>query len=506
METLNILRSEFIERAIYIKGAPYSFKDREYLKPIVDAHVPQIVFRAGRQTEKSTIIAAIIVADSCVLPHFKTLYVTLSGKQVSDFSNDKLHPMLTYSPVIYHNFYTGSRGDIIKRVTDKSLMNGSHIFLRSAYRTAETIRGISADRVAIDECQSILTENLIVIQECASRSAYKWFIYAGTGRTNDNPLEYFWNRSNQCEWLIKCSSCGYYNYQDEKILRPEFLACIKCDSVLDVRNGLWVAFAAQNTNFYGFRITQYMLSGQSYSELYQKLSVYGIGKFYNEVLGLPFEKALRPLSAEDLVRNCEPRHNEISAMPIEYLTVAGIDWGTGMQSYTVISCGYWNGQELIVTYAKRFHGTDPQADLEEIQSILYRTKSNFVLADWGFGHLNNELLTKYLRSQNKTFAPVMYVEGAKEEYIWDGTKYKVNRTHSLSELFNAIKKNKIKFPNSAEFQTFLNDILNIFIDYRESKTQTVMFYNHSPDKPDDFAHALNLMYIAVKLFTRVPLI
>lgn len=499
---LTFLRSAFIEQTVYIKGQPYSFADREYLRAIVDADASRILIRAGRQTEKSTMIASIMVADCCVIPHFKALYVTLSGKQVSDFSNDKLHPILTFSPVIYNNYYTGGRGDIIKRVTDKSLSNGSHIFLRSAYRTAETIRGISADRIAIDEFQSILTDNVYVIQECAARSKYRWFIYSGTGRTTDNPLEYYWQRTNQCEWLIKCSHCGHYNYQDEKILRPEFLACVKCDSVLDIRNGIWVEFAPSSTDFYGFRITQYMLPGQNITELYEKLQVYGLARFYNEVLGLPYDLASRPIRHEELLRNCEPRHNEIAVMPQEHIPIAAIDWGTGLASFTVIGCGYWDGEKLRVVYAKRFYGTDPAQDLEEIKAIIYRTGAQLIVADWGFGHLNNDLLAKHLRAEGRVFAPVMYVEGAQEAYKWDGYKYKVNRTQSMSEMFNMLKKDKVKFPSNNEFASFLTDIMNIYIDYRESATRSTMFYNHAPDKPDDFAHVLNLMLIAVRIFGR----
>jgi len=485
-----------------IKGAPYNLKDRKYVEAIYDYPARELVLKAGRQSEKSSIIACKAIAEMCMIPFFRVLYVTLSGKQVSDFSNDKVHNVLMYSPFIRKHYYSGSKGDLIKRITDKSLSNGSHIAMRSAFRTAETIRGFSADEVIFDETQSLLTDNILIIKECISRSKYQWTVYAGTARTSDNPIEYYWQRSTQFEWLIKCEVCGHYNYQDETILRPHNLACTKCNSNIDVRNGIWVARNKDATDVAGFRLTQYMLSGVDYSKLWEKFQTYPITQFRNEVLALPSDAAMRPVTVDELIACCNPdRRNEVVELPMEGFTIAGIDWGTGTQSFTVLVVATIEGEKVNVRFAKRFPAGDPLKDLEEIINILTLMHVKVVMPDWGFGFIANEELARKLRDLNVFVAPVYYTAGSVEVPKWDGTKYKVNRTTSLAQMFSAIKKREIEFFNWNEFQTYGNDILHIYIDERHGIGRQEIFYNHSPDKPDDFAHALNYILIGKLLFS-----
>lgn len=503
VHTKGILRSQFIDNFVYIKGKKFSFPERKYLLPVVDSPYKTIVIKAGRQTEKSTLLAAIATAEMCLIPFFSVLYVTLSGQQISDFSNDKLHNILQYSPLIHNRFYAASKGTVIKRIRDKSLLNGAHIAMRSAFRNAETIRGISADRLIVDECQSILPENIIIAQECISRSRYKFSAFTGTAKTDDNPMEYYWGKSTQCEWMIKCTHCGFYNYQDEKILARDHLRCTKCDSMIDVNNGIWVPLTnSPDVEIAGYRLTQYMLYGVNYRELYAKLQEYPIAKFYNEVLGLPYSQAVRPIDVHELIKLCDSRRkNEAVRLDDSTLNIMGVDWGSGTRSYTVAVVGSMEGDKIHIRFAKRFAGTDPLGDLEELAKIAIKMNVHGVFTDWGFGFIANEELRAKLREYNIQVAPVYYAEGSVERVRWDGTKYKVHRTKTLSRLFEKLKQGKFSFFSWAEFETFAKDILNVIIDHREGIGRQEMYYTHSPDRPDDFLHALNYVHIGMMLST-----
>ena len=53
-----LLRSEFVERVFFTdSGTTFSFKEREYLKPIYNEQRRYLVLLASRQAEKSTYIA-----------------------------------------------------------------------------------------------------------------------------------------------------------------------------------------------------------------------------------------------------------------------------------------------------------------------------------------------------------------------------------------------------------------------------------------------------------------
>ena len=97
----------------------------------------------------------------------------------------------------------------------KRFANGSLIHFRSAHLSPDRVRGITADQLAIDEIQDILADHIPVILETISHSNYKYQIYAGTPKTYENTLQQQWEKTTQCEFLIKCDGCNKYNFINE---------------------------------------------------------------------------------------------------------------------------------------------------------------------------------------------------------------------------------------------------------------------------------------------------
>lgn len=216
-------------------------------------------------------------------------------------------------------------------------------------------RGIPADIICLDELQDLLTDNIPVIEECASHSHLKIFMYSGTPKSLDNTIEYYWTAySTQNEWVVPCHrhsiktgasgkiSSVYWNILTEDHIGLKSLVCDKCHNPISANDDMaqWVALNPEIIRqipkpYEGFRIPQLMVPWISHEDLIQKQKTYTRTKFYNEVLGLSYDSGTRPLTRQDIIDNCNNDihldHN-FQAKIIRFVgdafpIYAGIDWG-----------------------------------------------------------------------------------------------------------------------------------------------------------------------------------
>lgn len=82
----------------------------------------------------TTYLANHLVVTSVVSPYTKSLYVSPSHTQTRQFSSEKLRPAIERSPLIKRYFQDSF---VSTQVFEKGFTNGSFIFLRSAFRTAD---------------------------------------------------------------------------------------------------------------------------------------------------------------------------------------------------------------------------------------------------------------------------------------------------------------------------------------------------------------------------------
>ena len=84
-------------------------------------------------------------------------------------------------------------------------------------------------------------------------------------------------------------------------------------------------------------------------------------KFYNEVLGISVDSGTRPYS-QDVMDNCDSsismRRGGTPKVQQRFLggseIFAGIDWGTGENTYTVLSLGTYIDGRFTIFYIHRF--------------------------------------------------------------------------------------------------------------------------------------------------------
>jgi len=477
----------------------------------------------GIITHNTTMLGNNMVVKSVVVPYHKSLYVSPSHAQTRQFSNEKLKPAIEKSPFV-RKYFQDSK--VSTQVFEKGYTNGSFNFLRSCYRTADRARGISAPDLYLDEIQDLLISEIPVIAECTSHFPDSFQLYAGTPKTFDNPIEYFWKECTQNEWIVKCPHCNNSNFLDEHNIAPtEFYhtrklppgpVCKKCMKPIDVRTGRWTSFSPDK-KIVGFRIPQLMVpwivsTYDQWDKLLWKRDNYPTGQFYNEVLGLSFDSANKPITLEELVECCDAGRDFI-IYPFELETLnryrslplaAGVDWGEGndgsgktpsgklrVASYTVLTIGYYETPDNFkVLFAKKYTGKeiDPNYIVNDIAGICKTLNVQLVGCDWGHGWGMNNQLIRILGTDRVMV--YQHLAKQKQNIKWDpiGKKFQLKRNYWISELFIALKAGKVRFPRWRVFEPFSKDILSVYTEYSEYTRE--MKYDHRSSDPDDFMHSL----------------
>ena len=503
---LQLTRSQLCESCFYLNGYPFSLNDYPFLRAIYNLRADNLVLQFSRQTAKSTTLANILISNSLLIPYFHSLYVAPSSDQAKIFSHDRIKPVLEESPFIKKHYLSAK---LMQNVFSKILTNGSRLFIRYGTKhTAFRLRGISADINCFDETQDIDSEIIPIIQETMSRSMYKRTIYVGTPKRTRGTLATIFNRSTKNEWIVKCDSCGKYNYLNETNIGDKGLICKKCGKQMNPKNGQWVP-TNQAGEFPGFRVCALQFDGAPWvdwkKDIIDKQKLYARAQYFNEVLALPYDEGVSPVTEADLRNCCCDKTMAEMMNRLSHPLYIGIDWGpaTSTDSFTVMIMLYYDyvTNKIVVPFMKKYMGKE--ADFHSIHGDIVKRfhehSVNIIAADYGLGESStSELRSKlgYDRVMN------FYYSGSlKEETRWQSKlqAYLLNKVLILNNFFDNIKKGNFIFPRWAEFREYAQDLLNLQIDYNIEKNKT-SYFNIGPD---DITHAMVFASVLEKM-ARAP--
>lgn len=528
-ELIGIAPSQFVEFSVKVpdkvtqRRIPFSFEGRRYLRLPYNTPSKRTLYKCGRQVEKSTLLGNKCLSYCCIINSFNVLYVSPTNQQTKTFSADRLKEPIETSEHL--KAWTTSK--LSDNVFLKKFINRSQVTLRYAYHNADRVRGIPADMILIDELQDIITDNIPVIEECASHSAHKIFIYSGTPKSFDNAIEHYWtNLSTQNEWVVPCEAHGvpgdpsswHWNILSEANIGNNGLICDKCGKPITAMHprSQWasmnphpkVGSTLLKEPYEGYRIPQLMVPWLEWDEILDKRSKMDLATFNNEVLGLSYDSGVKPLTRQDIIDNCIPNflmtqekltelhHAFGEANPV----FAGIDWGTGEGTFSVLSLGAYINGIFTIFYIHRFEGQEiePQIQLDLIESIIKNWKVMLVGADYGGGFdRNDHLQRKFGRDRIMKY---QYSQ-PNQKVRWEPEmrRFMVHRTEVMSDIFNAIKRrNVLRFPDFTQFEDpYAKDFLSIFSEFNEQQRQ--IQYKKSPDSTDDSFHSVLLCFLASML-------
>jgi hypothetical protein len=217
------------------------------------------------------------------------------------------------------------------------------MFFTFCFLDVERVRGISADKLVIDEVQDIDWDFLPVIEYCLSASKWEIKQFSGTPKTFDNTIQQLWEDSSQAEWVIPCD-CGYWNtctitLDLDQMVQRQGLSCRKCGRLVDSRKGHYEhMYPERRGRFVGYHIPQpilpihYTNENKWYKLFMQKEK--SKTAYYNECLGESCDAGTKLISLTDLQKACcLPFSNNIKDAlsrlhEYEYVTM-GVDWGGG---------------------------------------------------------------------------------------------------------------------------------------------------------------------------------
>ena len=214
-KTVAISKSDFVEKTLFLNGHKFSLNDYPHMRAIYNSPYRDIVMQFSRQTSKSTSLANLMIANSAMIPNFKSLYVSPTVDQTKVFSHDRIAPVIEGSPFIKHKYVNTK---LVQNVFMKQFVNGSKMYLRYALLNADRLRDYSSDMNLYDECQDLLPDIIPIANQSMSRSMHKKTLFAGTPKRSRGTLADLFNDSTKNEWMVKChnSPCNKWNYLDEE--------------------------------------------------------------------------------------------------------------------------------------------------------------------------------------------------------------------------------------------------------------------------------------------------
>jgi hypothetical protein len=507
--------SRFATAVLSLKGKPFSFEGYEPFQLVYDTHTPEIVLKAGRQVGKSVSVAGRVTVESIMRRYFNSLYVTPLSKQASRFSTMYLDPYLNGKLVKKHFRNAESK----KNVYEKSLTTGSIIFLGygETEQDADRIRGISSDSVLLDEIQDIDYGAVPVIFETLSASPFAYKRASGTSKTLNNTLEHFWNKSNQSEWGVKCSHCSKWSLPSDldaclrMTLSKSGPSCIHCGSIIDVSKGEWIRGRPSVLESAGYHLPQIIFASRTgpkkWGELYSKVhsGTYSPAKIANEVFGLAYDFASKPISMRDCLNCCNPDWREFEkGFPSDTRSmitcVMGIDWSVTASevSFTVITIfGVDYNGKMFLLHSERLQGVDILEQVA-IAAHLYRHYNvSAIGTDRGMGVLQGQMLVREF-GQEHVFM-LQYVSG-KERLRWDqiGGYYAINRTQAIDNFVYTLKQGRSRFetPCWEKTENFWVDAMSI---YDEETLSGMRVYRKDPNHPDDWLHSCVFAQAALEI-------
>ena len=504
--------SEFTARWMYMPHKsdllPFSFTGREYLIPVYDTPAKRVLLMCARQVEKSTTLGNQMLAYAALRHYFRSLYVSPTETQTTTFSRDKVSTPIKYSEKL-QAMKGGSRYE--DNVLYKKFVTESDLTFRFAFLHADRCRGLSADLLCLDELQDLLVDVIPIIEEALSHSPYQILRYAGTPKSLDNTINWYWeNYSSQNEWVIPCDACNHWNVPDVANVGKTHLICSKCGKQIYAKHdrAQWASMRDEDWHrnprdgtgksiaepFEGYRISQLTVPWVAWSTILDKRGRYGVGRFANEVLGRAYDSSEKLLSKTVLQPLCRPELRLVDAVNFigRNKTYMGIDWGGYGQtqtSFTVVTIGTYLADKFTFIYAKRYEAAEADSDfmITHIMRTAHQFRVSLIGTDYGGGQEHNRRLIQEFGLRRI----VRYQYAGTKLMYFDRSlaRYMANRTEVIMAFVNGILNDHFRFPCWEDMQyPFMSDLLSLFREW--NSRGTAVNIQRTPGTSDDTAHSM----------------
>lgn len=300
------------------------------------------------------------------------LYVFPKDKQMSDFSHQRLRPLIRGTEYLMSRVPHANIDNVYLRQIGDGWLN-----LRGS-QTKEALDSVDADVLAFDEYDTLVQENIPDAERRVSGPMSKGLIRrVGVPTVDDFGISKLYDQSDYRQWFVPCAVCGtrqflhffkrkpgddygdvYSAYVNEDLLA---ICCGKCDRELpmdSIKEGEWVARYPDH-KIKGYHVHRLMVPSISREEQQDRLSKliesskkkspYEVQIFWNKDLGLPHSEEEGRLSKEALARAQSLGNYSQGPRDLGYdganLVTAGIDSASTRNLHMRISEHLPNGKK-----------------------------------------------------------------------------------------------------------------------------------------------------------------
>lgn len=500
----------------------------EYLRPIVDCQNTKKIVLAGRQVGKSAMCVGESCAEISMEDDFCVLYGTVDNNKLKNFSNQKVDPMVSNSPILRRVFL---KGRLVKdNVTDKRFSNGSMIMIRNA-KVEQNLRSPTTDSLKLDEIQDMVNDNIYIAVKSMFTSDHKLISLYGTPKSYQNIIQGYYNLSTQNEWVIPCHACSkiisgpeatithpFWNMVGPHNLSVNGLICSRCGRPINVREGRWVR-SVNNAEYEGFRVPEPISPFANFKELMfeMKNPMISTGQKMNEIFGLSWETADRWITESELREVCATKDTDtepvrlydkyddmpdwLQRMVYNRLVVAGCDWSLNLEggAETILFIGVLDTlNKLRLVYAAMMP-KDMTWD-EQVAFIAKKLKEfhiNMFVGDVGAAGNRNVQIAEAIGRDKVIQIEWGTGKTIKEKYRQDVQVLNINRTMGISDLkTDMVTKKEIRLPIWEDFAPYAPHFLIVGVEERQNGR---LFYIHPIKTHDDAVHAMTYANIARKV-------
>lgn len=452
----------------YIKGTPITFvsskdpyKHRPWQVDILNDTHPNKVIRKSRQLGLSETGVNEVIWFLDAHPNTKAMYTFPRKEQMEDFSNTRITPIFQDS-----EYLSGRLDPKLNNVRLKKLVNGSVLFLRSAWGSALG-EGADIDFLGLDEYDRMADGIELAFQESMKSSKYALLRRWSTPTIPGRGVDLLFSKSDQRYWMHKCEHCGEWQMLtlEDNILQVKpngvdkineliedgtyIFICSKCKKELNRWNkGEYVAKYPTRKEIRGYHISQLDAVWISADQVMRNQFTYKIKQlFYNYVIGIPYASEGLIISDQDMISCVEyPEPMGYRDYSKYRKVIAGIDWG-----YTnwIIVLGIKDGTDIPDILNIHWVEDNPNKPLDCVNmftAILKPFDPDVIIADNGYGADRNTYLMQQFPGRvyacdwdtNKSNIPMV------DQWNDKSYRVRVDKTVKMKRMLYVIKARAIK--------------------------------------------------------------
>lgn len=479
----------FIQNNLTLDGEPFKILGNGW-KFMADIY-RYIALQASRKSGKPVVICKGRQVGATMMAGALDLYFTNSGlfstppirvahlfpalALVKRFTQDKLEGLIRSAKDDFINENKLKSNNAVDNLTMKQFNTGT-LWVESIGADGDRVRGMTLDVAFYDEVQDMVQTAIGNSTKTLTAAKYGQIgkgiqVYFGTPKEKDSFFDTTWDMSDKRYYHLGCKNCkdvfpfyisGTDTWKDIWI-KGYIIKCPLCGfeqhKIDAIEAGCWKPTRdPENSKYAGFHINQLYipnLTREYINDLMPENNPNQSERVWNnEVIGEFYAGAGMPLTRAHIEMYCKDPDRSFATRikPEEKRTYLGVDWGDKTeedskgQSYSCIAILSDAGDgTLSIEHAHRLRERSPNYKRETINEMYRRFGVKQGVSDFFFGQdIVRELQThyndKFLGAQGSgaLLNPIKYRE--------DELMITYNKDLMIEELFEKIKRGKIRFP------------------------------------------------------------